>query len=329
MANAAVDPIRQKTPELFVSYRRYIVALVAAACTALAVYLLDLWMAAHGMHAETTKVDDILLAVFTGGFVFALESSHQRDRQRARQLEESNTELLKQAEAVRDLSGRLMSMQDQERRRIARDLHDSVGQLVVAATLNFSTVAAEAQRLTPAGGQAVSEAAALLRQISQEIRTISHLLHPPLLDEVGLESALRWYVEGFADRSKIAVQLEVSPGLGRLRQEVETSIFRIVQESLTNIHRHSGSKTAAIRLNSADHELRLEIRDQGRGIAADKSWQMRRSGGAGVGIRGMQERIRELGGRLEVKSQPGAGTTVTAILPLVRDAGAQASRQAG
>jgi len=320
--------VQNKPGTFFFTYRRYLVALIAAACTALAVYLLDIWMAVHGLHAETTKVDDLLLAVLSGGFVFALESSHQRDRQRARQLEESNAELMKQSEAVRDLSGRLMSMQDQERRRIARDLHDSVGQLVVAATLHFSHIAAEAQRLTPAGGKAVAEAAALLRQISQEVRTISHLLHPPLLDEVGLESALRWYVEGFAERSKIAVQLEVSPGLGRLPQEVETSIFRIVQESLTNIHRHSGSEMAAVSLHCGEKELWLQIQDQGRGIPAEKFWTMSRSGGAGVGIRGMQERVRELGGRLDIHSRPGGGTVVSARLPL---AGGQvrAIRQAG
>lgn len=313
----------------FFAYRRYVVALIAAAGTALAVYLLDKWMALHGLHADTTYVDNVILAVFTGGFIFALESSHQRDRMRARELEQSNAELMKQSEAVRELSSRLMSLQDDERRRIARNLHDSVGQLVVAATLHFSTIAAEVQKLTPEAGKALSDAAALLHEISQEIRTISHLLHPPLLDEVGLESALRWYVEGFSERSRIAVQLEVPPGMRRLPQDFETPIFRIVQECLTNIHRHSGSQTASVCLEQSGTELRLQIRDEGRGIPAEKLQFTGVAGGAGVGLRGMQERVRELGGRLEINSRAGQGTTVRAILPLAADNGAQAIRRAG
>jgi signal transduction histidine kinase len=162
----------------------------------------------------------------------------------------------------------------------------------------------------------VEETATLLRQISQEIRTISHLLHPPLLDEVGLESALRCYVDGFAKRSKIAVQLNIAPGLGRLSQDHETSIFRIVQESLTNIHRHSGSETAVVRIENGGGELRLEIRDDGCGMPPEMLRPTGIVNGAGVGLQGMRERVRELGGNLDIASRPDHGTVLTATFPL-------------
>jgi two-component system NarL family sensor kinase len=150
------------------------------------------------------------------------------------------------------------------------------------------------------------------------VRTISHLLHPPLLDEVGLSSALHLYVEGFAERSKIKVDLEIPVDFGRLSRESETTIFRVVQECLTNIHRHSASQVARIHIYRSENEVRVEVQDQGKGVSPE----MESTGKAGVGIRGMQERLRQLGGTLEIDSgRNGAGTLVIARLPMNRISG--------
>ena len=223
------------------------------------------------------------------------------------------TERKRAEEGLRTISGRLLQMQDEERRRIARELHDSAGQTLVALDMNLSSIQREAKQLSPQALKTCSESLELVKALSRELRTISHLLHPPLLDEAGLPSAVRWYVEGFAERSKISVNLDLDADLGRLSSECETAIFRIVQECLTNIHRHSGSPTASIRIGRGPREVRVEVSDQGKGISVQKqrnSGQIKR----GVGIRGMQERVRQLGGRLEIQSSKG-GTTVIAILP--------------
>jgi PAS domain S-box-containing protein len=222
------------------------------------------------------------------------------------------TERKRAEESLRAISGRLLQMQDEERRRIARELHDSAGQTLVALDMNLSSIQREAN-LSPQALKTCSESLGLVKELSRELRTISHLLHPPLLDEAGLPSAVRWYVEGFAERSKISVNLDLDDDLGRLSPECETAIFRIVQECLTNIHRHSGSSTASIRIARGPREVRVEVSDQGKGISVEKQ------GNAGtvkrgVGIGGMQERVRQLGGRLEIQSGKG-GTTVIAILP--------------
>jgi signal transduction histidine kinase len=180
--------------------------------------------------------------------------------------------------------------------------------------MNLTTARAEIERLAKAA-ETLSESEALVQEMSKEVRTISHLLHPPLLDERGLLSALRWYVDGFEERSKIKVDLEVPDDFGRLPREVETAIFRVVQECLTNIHRHSGSRVAKIRLASCDGLVRVEIEDQGKGIAADRLVEMDSAGLPGVGVRGMRERIRQLGGRLEIKSGSN-GTKFEACLPV-------------
>ncbi|HTR67526.1 MAG TPA: sensor histidine kinase [Terriglobales bacterium] len=299
-----------------ISLRTCVIAAAAACLIALASYVVDFWLARIGLHAETTYIDEILLALLTGGLVFVLDASHRRDRQRADELEATNAELMRQSETVRSLSGRLMTLQDEERRRIARNLHDSVGQLVVAAMLQVSIVQEQERTFAPATASAVETTADLLGQISQEVRTISHLLHPPLLDEIGLESALRSYVDGFARRSKIAIRLEIAPGLGRLPRDHETSIFRIVQESLTNVHRHSGSQTALVRVENTGNQLRLEVRDQGRGMPPELLKPAGIAAIAGVGLQGMRERVRELGGKLDIASDPGHGTLLSATLPL-------------
>jgi len=216
------------------------------------------------------------------------------------------TERKRAEEGLRTISGRLLQMQDDERRRIARELHDSAGQTLVALDMNLASIQREAKQLSPQALKTCSESLDLVKELSRELRTISHLLHPPILDEAGLPSAVRWYVEGFAERSKIRVNLDLDANLGRLSSECETAIFRIVQESLTNIHRHSGSPTASINISRTRREVRLGVHDQGKGI----SGSMKR----GVGIQGMHERVRQLGGRLQINSGKG-GTSVVAILP--------------
>ena len=228
-------------------------------------------------------------------------------RHRTAELDRTNQNL-------RELSARLMELQDDERRRIARELHDSVGQMLAALGMNLAAVGTDLERLTKTA-TAVNDSAALVQELSQEVRTISHLLHPPLLDEAGLASALRWYVEGFAQRSKIKVDLDVPADFERLARESETAIFRTVQECLTNIHRHSESPTARIRIAASEGQVCVEVEDRGRGIPPERQVEMASTGTPGVGIRGMRERLRQLGGSLEIHSN-GGGTRIVARLPV-------------
>ena len=227
------------------------------------------------------------------------------------------TERKRAEESVRLLSSQLLHLQDQERRRIARELHDSAGQLLAALGMNLSLVGAENGGIAPRAAKALQESIGLVQELSRELRTISHLLHPPLLDEVGLASGLRSYLEGFTERSKIRVDLDLPQDLGRLPQDLETAIFRIVQECLTNIHRHSESPVARIRISRSDGQVSLAVEDKGKGIPQEKREAMDSGGTPGVGIRGMRERLRQLGGTLEVKSN-GSGTIVVACLPVAR-----------
>ncbi len=229
-------------------------------------------------------------------------------------LQTDNLERKRAEDEVRNLSARLLKLQDEERRRIARDLHDTTGQKVAAMALDLAVLSEEAGKLAARGREALGECYRLVEQIGNELRTLSYLLHPPLLDEVGLNSAIRWYADGVAQRSGLQLDLEVSPEVGRLSQEAETALFRIVQEGLTNVHLHSGSKRAQIRLLRDNGEIRLEISDDGKGIGG-------KGDGAqplGVGITGMRERMKQLGGQLEVVSGD-HGTIVRAILPVPAD----------
>jgi PAS domain S-box-containing protein len=220
--------------------------------------------------------------------------------------------------SLRKLSGQLLLSQDEERRRIARDLHDSVGQMLAALNMKLTPLTDGTHR-TADSDRVVKESLELIGELTKEIRTISHLLHPPLLDEVGLSSALHLYLAGFAERSKIKADLEIPNNFGRLSSDVETTVFRVVQECLTNIHRHSGSAVARVVISQVNHELRVEVRDEGKGISPYKRSEMETSGKAGVGIRGMRERIRQLDGSLEIASPPnGKGTTIVARLPVDR-----------
>ncbi|MGA2021163.1 MAG: PAS domain S-box protein [Candidatus Sulfotelmatobacter sp.] len=232
-----------------------------------------------------------------------------------KRVEERTAELRTATESLRDLSARLLRMRDDEQRRLARELHDSVGQLLAAIGMNIAVVMSEAARLTPEAAKCVAENAGLVDEVSREIRTISHLLHPPLLDEAGLASALRWYAEGFAKRSRIEVELEIPRDLRRLPNDTEITMFRVVQECLTNIHRHSGSATATIRINPQGDRIVVEVQDRGKGIPAEKLQRLTKVGQVGVGFNGMRERLRQLGGTLEIRSEEN-GTLVRAILPI-------------
>lgn len=215
-------------------------------------------------------------------------------------------------EAARSLSGRLLNLQDEERRRIARELHDSLGQYLAALKMNVDCLAAaNAQQ-----SKVALDCSHILEKCLGETRTISHLLHPPLLDESGLGTAARWYVDEFARRSGIAIQFEVSPESMRLRSETEIALFRAIQEALTNVHRHSGASLVTIHLNQAEGKVRLEIEDNGRGISQEQLARLSQGASEiGVGLAGMRERLRELNGALEIRSNGTAGTRVIVTVP--------------
>ncbi len=235
-------------------------------------------------------------------------------RERTKELEHRNIEILKQSEQLRGVSHRLMQIQDDERRHIARELHDSAGQILAALGMNLASVVQRSRQSDPRLFKDAEEAQLLARQLNQEIRTTSYLLHPPLLDESGLGEALLWYLRGLKERSNLEITLDIPDSFGRLSHEMELVLFRIVQECLTNVHRHSGSKTAFIRLSRTPQAVSLEVRDEGKGILPERLAEIQ-SLGAGVGIRGMRERILQLGGEMNIRSES-TGTTVSVLLPL-------------
>jgi PAS domain S-box-containing protein len=221
---------------------------------------------------------------------------------------------------MRALTGRLMRAQDDERRRIAQMLHETTAQNLAGLKMLLARLNRTSDRLSDNERNALVESMSLAEQSMTEIRTLSYLLHPPFLDESGLLSALRWYAAGFAERSGIEVDLDLPESFERLPRDTETALFRIVQESLINIHRHAGSKTARIRLRRDAETLVLEIDDRGHGIPSASLEHIMSGGGVvGVGIAGMSERIEQLGGSLEIRSGD-QGTTVRARLRLVKDA---------
>jgi len=223
-------------------------------------------------------------------------------------------------DGLRQLSTRLLRLQDEERRRLGRDLHDSLAQSVLAVNLNLAQVTQGSATLDEGSRKLLREARGMLQDMSRQIRTLSYLLHPPLLDELGLASAVKEYAHGFSERSGIRLEVGVSPGFGRLPQDAETALFRIVQESLANIQRHSGSPTARIRLDGKPARIVLEVSDQGHGIPEARGKKLKEPGGRfGVGIVGMRERMAQLGGTLEIESSK-SGTTVRATLPLKAEA---------
>ena len=251
----------------------------------------------------------------------AHEELEMRVNERTKELKQKNLQILQQSEALemtnqglRKLSAHLLQVQDEERRRIARDLHDSTGQTLALLSMNLSALETEAVDSNRKLAEGLSENIGIVKQISAELRTLSYLLHPPLLDEIGLESALRWYIDGFGQRSRIKVNLELPGRLERLSRNLETAIFRVVQECLTNIHLHSESPTAYIRLTQSSDKIILEVKDAGKGIPPEKLSKVTSSGLSGLGLRGMKERIKDFQGEMEIVSHE-TGTHIRFVVP--------------
>jgi PAS domain S-box-containing protein len=279
-------------------------------------------------------------------------------RERTRELEERNAELVVETERVQELSRRMMQVQDEERRRLAQELHDSAGQTLTVLGMSLAEVercAAEAdavaahdasgvkargvvargkklkgktrgaasglrggvgvseERIRARLKQRIAETKDIVERLTQEIRTASYLLHPPLLDDAGLGPTLRWYVEGLTERSNLQIELTVPRNFGRLPREMELAVFRVVQECLTNVMRHSESRVAEIRVAREGGDVCVRVLDRGKGIGAERLASIQ-AGGAGVGIGGMRDRVGQLGGELKVESD-GKGTRVEVRIP--------------
>ena len=235
-----------------------------------------------------------------------------------KELRDSQQKLLDSEKSLRELSFHLLRTQDEERRRIGRDLHDSLGQYLSVLKMKLDCLRSAPGSMQPEDVEELNHCAQITEDAVKEVRTISYLLYPPMLEEMGLNSAISWYLDGFTKRSGIQTTFEVSPNLGRLDPDAELAIFRVLQESLTNVHRHSGSATASVRLLLDDSGFVMKVSDQGKG--ADPDTRLGESGrdavgGHGVGLRGMCERMRQIGGKLDFCSSP-SGTTVTATVPI-------------
>jgi signal transduction histidine kinase len=232
-------------------------------------------------------------------------------RARTRELEE-------QSNQVREHSWRLLRSQDEERRHIARELHDSAGQTLTVLGMSLAQLVQKTGRNAPELASEAEQIQETVQQLHREIRTTSYLLHPPLLDENGLYSAISWYLQGLLERSGMEVQLDISKEFGRLPRDMELVIFRLVQECLTNIHRHSDGETASIRIARESNQIALDIRDQGKGMSPARLAEIQ-SGRSGVGIGGMRERLRQFEGTMNIESDS-SGTHVFATIPFPKDA---------
>ena len=231
-------------------------------------------------------------------------------------LQESQRKLQISERSLRDLSLHLLRTQDEERRQIGRDLHDSLGQYLSVLKMRLDALRTAAVRKNASNADELEQCSQLMSEAVKEVRTISYLLYPPMLEEMGLKTAIPWYLDGFAQRSGVKTKFEISSTFGRLDRDVELALFRVLQESLTNVHRHSGSTEASIRLGTENGEFFLEISDKGRGIPVQKFEEAGRDwmGSRGVGLRGMTERMHQIGGRLEISSTD-RGTVVRAVVP--------------
>jgi PAS domain S-box-containing protein len=231
-------------------------------------------------------------------------------------LEQKTTaELEKARNRICKLESQLKYAREEERRRIARELHDGTGQLIAALKWKLRMLSQQDTSHDPELSKVVSNSLGLLDELSQEVRTVSHLLYPPLVDKAGLSAALHRYIDGFAERSGLAVDLQIDSNMERLPVEIEATVFRVIQEALTNIHRHARTKSAAVRLRQSPNDITVQIEDRGRGIPDFMSLSQPNFK-AGIGIQSMQERIRHLNGSFDLASGRG-GTIVTAILPKV------------
>jgi two-component system NarL family sensor kinase len=246
-----------------------------------------------------------------GGFMWIL-SKHLRLSHAHSELE---TLILERTAELQRLSQRLLKVQDEERRKVARDLHDTTGQTLAALKISVSFLQASCI-VEPDTLAIVSDIAQLADQAIEEIRTMAYLLHPPLLDEVGFACAAEWYIEGFAKRSGINVKADITNSPARLPKRVEIVLFRVLQESLTNVHRHSGASEASIHFQHEAEAAILEIRDFGKGISEERLRLLSAaSAETGIGLTGMRERLHELNGILEIESD-GCGTSMRATVPL-------------
>jgi signal transduction histidine kinase len=230
------------------------------------------------------------------------------------ELHRKTRQLSDSEKSLRRLSLHLLRSQDEERRRIGRDIHESLGQTLVAIKMGLDSVGSSLAAADSEAVQQLAECCRLAETAIKEARTISHLMYPPMLDDLGLKSAIAWYLEGFAQRSETSTTFEVSPDFGRLNPEAELAMFRILQESLTNVHRHSSSRTADVRLFRKGGMAFLEVIDHGRGIPSNILGNGQEASVLGVGLRGMEERVRHLGGKLEILSTS-RGTKVIAGVP--------------
>jgi PAS domain S-box-containing protein len=234
---------------------------------------------------------------------------------RTQELQRKHAEVEQQAKYLREMTGLLLQTQDEERRHIARELHDSAGQTLAALAMKLSELVENPNQNPDRLAKNADDAQELVRHLSNEIRTTSYLLHPPLLDECGLESAVRWYVQGLEERSGLDIDLRFPEDFERLPREMELVIFRFVQECLTNIHRHSGSKTALIQVTSEGDKVDVEVQDDGRGMSPERLAEIQLQG-TGVGIRGIRERVRQFHGQLTIESND-SGTRICASMPLM------------
>jgi len=244
------------------------------------------------------------------------ESLEKQVWARTQQLEQRTTALMKQSEDIRNLSAQLLQIQSEERRHIARELHDSAGQSLAVLRMTLARLIEEARAKAPEITHQAEASEKIVRQLQQEIRTASYLLHPPLLDESGLTSALGWYTQGLKERTDLDISLNVSKDFGRIYRDIELVIFRLVQECVTNIHRHSDSHTASIELTRGEDAIALEVRDNGKGISPKRLAEIQ-SGGSGVGIRGMRERVAQCSGTMQIESD-GSGTRIYVTLPIAK-----------
>jgi two-component system NarL family sensor kinase len=239
----------------------------------------------------------------------------KQSKQLALAHQEIDSLVLARTAELQKLSQRLLKVQDEERRKFARDLHDTTGQTLTALKMSVFLLQQSCKQ-DPSKLDLVSKVEALADQALEEIRTVSYLLHPPLLDEVGFACAAEWYIEGFSKRSGINVKAEITNSEERLPRSMEIALFRVLQESLTNIHRHSGASDAIIQFKHQADVVTLEIRDFGKGIPAERLRLLREvSAETGVGLAGMRERLHELNGKLEIESD-GRGTVMRATAPL-------------
>jgi signal transduction histidine kinase len=223
--------------------------------------------------------------------------------------------IMERTEELQRLSQRLLKVQDQERRKIARDLHDSTGQTLAALKISVSFLQENCKE-SPSTLVLLADVSQLADQAIDEIRTMSYLLHPPLLDEVGFACAAAWYIEGFAKRSGIQIKADIVNSRSRLPKRIEIVLFRVLQESLTNVHRHSGASNANIQFHHQENAVTLEVHDFGRGITEERLRLLSGvSAETGVGLAGMRERLHELGGKLEIESDT-CGTIMRAMVPL-------------